>query len=768
MLRFVSVGRTAAVAVALSAFSLPLVAQQSNGQDSTRADSGKVVRLTPLTVTATRTVKTVFQAPQPVAVIDELKIQETNPNTVTDLFRMQPGLDVTGVGSNQARPSIRGQRGQRILLLQDGMRLSNSRRQQDFGELPALIDVSSVQRVEVVRGPASVLYGSDAIGGVVNMITRTPDSEGIHGTAGYRFSSALESASGCGVAASESGCRDTQNKVIGRLYGRLGSLSFAGGGSFRDSDGHHAPTGSYGDITLDSETRVLDTGLRDVSADGYVGYDVADGQRVFGKFEYYDADTAGFGWVDPEVFDPGSPTIEIRYPFQTFQKYTLGYEGNGLEVPVADRVSFVGYYQDNERELTNDIFIPFGSPDLGVRVNSANYTDIQTVGLRLEASKFAFDRVNFTYGADLFRDNTDNRDSSVTSYVGFPPGPPFLPDTSLAPNVPNASYRSVGAFFQGDIEITPWASLIVGARYQNIHAETKDTPGFSGELADQTNDAFVGAANAIFEVTDQITLLGTVGRAFRAPNIIEQFFEGPTPEGSGFQSRNPNLKPEKSLNVDLGARYRDSRVYLEGFFFRNMITDGIRITPTGDSVGPFFEVINDNVDKLRFVGVELAGDVQLPEGFSVGAHFTWFDTKDVSEQAPDALDEAPNPVGDSYSSKIGGALRYTYPTGLFFVEYELRRNGDRRDAFCPLDSLTACDADENFMDLKPAVGWVLPAFTVHNARAAVNLMQRGSLRHRIGIAVTNITDELYAEFSNASFFRPEARRRLTLTYDVSF
>jgi outer membrane receptor protein involved in Fe transport len=739
---------TAAIVTALSA---PVAAQNGIGADTTKADSGKVVRLTPYTITATRTAKRVFDAPQPISVIDESRIRETNPNTIADLFRSQAGLDVTGVGANQARPSIRGQRGQRILLLEDGMRLSNARRQQDFGELPALVDVSAVQRVEVVRGPASVLYGSDAIGGVVNMITRAPDQEGIHGSGGYRYGSA-----------------DNQNKGHARLYGRFGKLSFIAGGSYRSADTVHAPAGTYGDITLDSRTAVFDTDLEDYSVNLYVGYEMAEAQKLFAKFESYDADTAGFGWVDPDVFDPGSPRIQIRYPFQDYRKYTIGYEGNRLGTPVADRVNIVGYYQSNERELTNDIFIPFGSPDMGVTVNSINHTDISTVGVRLEASKFAFGRTNFTYGADFFQDDTKNTDNSVTSYLGFPPQPPFLPDTSLAPNVPNASYRSMGVFVQGDVEVTPWASLILGARYQNIHANAKTTPLFTGDLADQTNDAFVGAANAIVDVTDNLTFIGTLGSAFRAPNIIEQFFEGPTPEGSGFQSRNPGLKPERSFNVDIGARYRDSRVYFEAFVFRNMISDGIRIIPTGDSVGAFFEVINDNVDKLRFMGVELSGDVALPAGFSVGGNFTFFDTKDVSSEEAGSLEAAQNPVGDSYSSKIGGTARYTYPTGLFFVEYEVRRNGDRRDAFCPLESLTQCDADENFMDLKPAVGWVLPSFTIHNARAAISLKHLGAYTHRIGIAVNNITNELFAEFSNGSFFRPEARRGVTLTYDVTF
>jgi hemoglobin/transferrin/lactoferrin receptor protein len=748
---FRSLCRATVSATILAAFSVPATAQPVTGQDTTKTVNGKVVRLTPFTVTATRTAKRVFDAPQPVTVIDESQIRETNPNTIADLFRSQPGLDVTGVGANQARPSIRGQRGQRILLLQDGMRLSNSRRQQDFGELPALVDVSAVQRVEVVRGPASVLYGSDAIGGVVNMITRVPDEEGIHGSGGVRYGSA-----------------DKQNKGHASLFGSFGRLSFIAGGSYRTTDTAYAPAGTYGDITLGSRTAVFDTDLEDHSLNLYLGYEVAEGQKFFARFESYDADTSGFGWVDPEVYDPGSPRIEIRYPFQDYRKYTMGYEGNRLGTPVADRVSIVGYYQSNERELTNDIFIPFGSPTMGMNFNSINYTDISTVGVRLEASKFALGRVNFTYGADFFQDDTENTDFSVTSFVGFPPVPGFLPDTSAAPNVPNASYRSIGAFVQGDIEVTPWASLILGARYQNIHAATKTTPFFTGGLTDQTNDAFVGAANAIVDVTDQVSLIGTVGSAFRAPNIIEQFFEGPTPEGSGFQSRNSDLQPERSFNVDLGMRYRDSRVYFEGFVFRNLISDGIRAIPTGDSVGTFFEVINDNVDKLRFLGIELAGDVELPAGFSIGANFTYFDTEDVSSHEPGSLAGAQSPVGDSYSSKIGGSARYTNPSGLFSIEYEVRHNGDRRDAFCPLDSLAQCDADEVFMGLKPAVGWVLPAFTVHNARAAINLRRLGSYTHRIGIAVNNITDALFAEFSNASFFRPEARRGVTLTYDIAF
>ena len=513
---------------------------------------------------------------------------------------------------------------------------------------------------------------------------------------------------------------------------------------------------------------MLDTSLEDVSVDGYVGYELAENQRLFGRISIYDADTAGFGWVDPEAFDPGSPTIQIRYPYQDFKKYSFGYDGFDLGLPVADRIRIVGYYQRNKRELSNDVFIPFGAPDRGLIASTLNYSDIKTFGLRLESSKLTWHRVLFTYGADLFQDRTTNTDFGVNSYVGFPPLPQFSPDTSDSPRIPNASYRSIGVFAQGDVAISSRLSLILGARAQNLRAATRETPGSSSPLVSVNNSSIVGAAKAVFEVNDHLSLIGTVGRAFRAPNLIEQFFEGPTPEGSGYQSRNDNLEPETSFNIDLGARYSRGGLSLEGFLFRNIIFDGIRIIPTGDSVGVFFEVENANVDKLRFVGVELAGNLSLPAGFSVRGHYTYMNTKDISSPIPTESNDVWTGVGDSYSTKVGGTLRYSHPDNWVFAEYEVRHNGDRKDAFCSLESPAACDASPQYAGLKPAVGWILPAFTVHNARIGVKVMRTESLTHQMGIAVTNITNALFAEFSNASFFRPEAKRGVTVSWNMSF
>ena len=126
------------------------------------------------TVTATGSERNVFDIATPVTVIRAEKIAQKTAENAADLLREQPGVDVNGVGPNQARPVIRGQRGLRVLFLEDGLRLNNPRRQTDFGEIGGLVDLQNVSTIEVIRGPASVLYGSDAIGGVMNVISKDP------------------------------------------------------------------------------------------------------------------------------------------------------------------------------------------------------------------------------------------------------------------------------------------------------------------------------------------------------------------------------------------------------------------------------------------------------------------------------------------------------------------------------------------------------------------------------------------------------------------
>ncbi|HZK79175.1 MAG TPA: TonB-dependent receptor, partial [Gemmatimonadaceae bacterium] len=687
--------------------------------------------LNKVTVTATRNPKTVFRTASPVVVVDSTRIRATLPNGVAELLRESPGVDITGSGANQGRPIIRGQRGQRILLLEDGIRLNNSRRQQDFGEIPALVGLDAIDRVEVVRGPASVLYGTDAIGGVINLITMQPTYGGtgtsINGRASYNYSTS-----------------DRQQRPSSAVVGQVGRFGFVAAGSYRDARAYDAPAGQFGDVKLTDQTRVMDTGVRDESVLLQGGYGFSDHQSLSAKVSRYTAHDAGFGFVDNAALgETNAPSIQIRYPEQTYQKMTLQYRGNALGLPFADRAEVAGYTSSNERSLTLGVFIPFGPgtpPGAGVRVDSRNFTDVRADGFRAEAAK-SVGRNLVTYGMDFFRDRSDNTDSSVVAVLGFGPPHPQLNDTATTPN---ASFHTLGIFAQNDMSITDRLSAVLGARWQTATAGTRPTPRITSPLQESTDATAVGAANLLYRLTDQVNLITSFGRAFRSPNLIERFFKGATPEGSGYQLPNAGLKPERSFDVDLGVKVGTPRLYAEGFVFRNDVRDGIRIAPTGTKVGPFSAYQNVNVDRIRDQGAEMLVQARLVSGFSVGGTYTRYSSKNVLEPL--------NPVGDTYSSKITGSLGWRAPSGRFWSEYAVRMNGERKD-----------------VDLGTSpVGAVLPSFTVQSLRGGAKLFSVGSVSNDVTVVVNNLTNVLYAEFSNASFFRPEPKRTLAVSWTLNF
>ena len=684
-----------------------------------------------VTVTATRTKKDTFETPKAVSVVDSKKIEEKAPNNITELLVELPGVDVNGVGANQSRPVIRGFRGQRILLMEDGIRMNNSRRQQDFGEIPALVDISEVDKVEVVRGPASVLYGSDAIGGVVNIITRTPEfdpnTSKIHGTFGYRYGSA-----------------DKQNKGYANINGNAGKLGFMLSGNYRNAKDYTAPAGTFGNITLDNDVTVTDTGVKDGGANLLLTYNLSEQNQLSFKYEYYHSKDAGFGFIEPALYDPGSARIQIKYPMQEVQKYTFRYENRKLGFALADHVAFAGYHSKNERDLSMNIFVPFNIPrfpDAGLSLVSTNYTDVKTLGFRLEFNKGTTNHT-FTYGVDFFNDTTENTDSNITQLVGF--GPP-APEVDNTPTVPNARYRSMGVFIQDDITLFKRASVILGARYQNVNAKTKTTPGLEGEpLFSSTDQTVVGTANFLYGITDSLRLVFSVGRGFRSPNLIERFYNGVTPEGSGFQSRNLDLKAETSLNFDVGFKFRQRNVYLEATFFNNIVYDGIRIAATGNEVMGMDEYQNVNVDKLRMQGIETAGRLYFNFGLSAMANFTWVKSKDLGNPE--------TPYVDTYSSKFNMEIRYDHPGRFFWAAYDLRVNGEQKDVILVDNPL----------------GDVIPGYSVHTLSAGITLFKNSKFPQQLGIIVGNLTNTLYSEFSNASFFRPAPKRYVVLTWLARF
>ena len=421
----------------------PAVAIQVTPQE--KPDSARVstiplqpILLDPINVTATREEKGIFEAAAPVSVVDTLAIREQKPNNTADIIRDLPGIDVNGVGANQQRPTIRGQRGQRILLLEDGLRLNNARRSADFGELPAIVDVSKVERIEVVRGPASVLYGTDALGGVVNMIA----NEAPPYVAGdvYRGNLSLS-------------WRDQGDQIwpSGEIFGRSGHVGYGVSALYRNTKDYRSPNGTFGDVSFDDDVDVNDSGVEDQSYGAYLDYAIDERQKIMVKGDFYRANNAGFGYVsNADLGSPEDPTIRLQYPDQKVDRFSIMYRGVDLDTPIFDRFQVSGSYMDNERTFSQDILIgnPFG-PLTSLRFENENYTDLEGLGVRAEALKLLFEKHLFTYGGDYYRDDSFNRDQSTSTFDFGSPAPPMVSVDSSS-NVPNAVYERGGVFAQVD------------------------------------------------------------------------------------------------------------------------------------------------------------------------------------------------------------------------------------------------------------------------------------------------------------------------------
>jgi hemoglobin/transferrin/lactoferrin receptor protein len=731
-------------------------------QPTTTDEETKVVEEQPLasffdetTVTATGSERNVFDIATPVTVMRQEKIEQKTAENPADLLREQPGVDVNGVGPNQIRPVIRGQRGLRVLFLEDGLRLNNPRRQTDFGEIGGLVDLHNVASIEVVRGPASVLYGSDAIGGVMNAVSGEARFRSFSNVGGY-------------IEGRHSSAGDLANVSAG-LDAKFGRFTFQLGGTRRQSENYSVPAGRFGDIDLTDSTRVLDTGIEDSTAWGSITYAPSAAHSLRLRLNRYRADEAGFGYLPAEQYGATEEAkVRILYPTQAFDRAALSYNGSVQRI-WADSTNVQFYYQSNARELANDIDIDIGPvapgfPHSSVVAKTLNYSDLDTLGFRADAVKVLGNgRHIVTYGLEAARDESFNTDfSTTTTTIRTPHGNRATVTTDSVANAPNATNSTYGLFAQDEISIGRKLSVTTGVRFNSVETVAEETPNWNVDGLDFSDRTFVGALSARYQLNPSINLLASWGRGFRAPNIIERLFNGATPEGSGYQLLNMALESETSDNFDLGFKYSRANAFMEAVAFRNNIHGGViqaYLSPaeiaqldagTRAAIAAShaqFVVQQRNTARLRYDGVEIAVGWRTSRGIVLGGNYTWIDGV--------RIDAANPPTGDSYSNKTNIYARYEPAHGRYWAEYHVRRNGK-------------VDANLEPNAPVPPVGSTLPSFTVHGVGAGARLFQYGGFANEVTVWIENLTDELYAEFSNATFFRPEPGRTARISYRVTF
>ena len=660
-----------------------------------------------IVVTANRYEQQPFKVPQAVSILSPEEIRKRSPAIIPDLFRNIPGVETNDAGPFRTRPVIRGMFGSRVLILVDGERLNNTRESTFSGAQLSLVDIGQVDRVEVVYGPGSVLYGSDALGGVVNIITKTP--EGNPSGGGLRFN---------GNLSLRYSTVDEQRRGRLEVGGKHKKFSFLAGGSIRKASDYESP-----------ETTVVNSALgQENSFDVKASYDLSDKHGLSLDYQRFRADDVGY----PGTPDPPEFPAKFSFPYHDRDKIVLKWEAENLSTHLP-KISAKVFYQNLSKEFDSEMTIPAG-PTMSIYSFSRTVTDVQIFGFNFQELFLTSKDQYLTWGLDYYREIIDGSREVNTKMLTS--GGQVLSDTtSTNSTVPENTLDAVGVFLNNQLNILDKTTLTLGIRYDRFEVKTKKTkdyldtrviPPVPFESKSQSLNSINGGLGVVYRLSDRVNLVGNLASAFRAPNVVEQYFCGQA-SGTEFVVPNYDLEPEKSYNMDVGAKFNFEKFFASLTLFQNNFRDYIELEATGDSIRlghqNFPEWHYTNISELRIQGVEGGLEGNLGKGFYGSFNFAYNYGKNLTSDQPFFVSPLKTVVALGWKEKKG---RFGLESNLRYV--------DKQDR-------VPKDVEGKYRDNLPT-----PSFTVLGIEAFVELFGWQTLN----IVVNNLTNETYSEPYNAT------------------
>jgi hemoglobin/transferrin/lactoferrin receptor protein len=561
-------------------------------------------------VTASRAARDIQSEPSTVYRIDAQRVAiEEGARTLPDLLDGLPSVMLQKTGYGQSSPFLRGFTGFRTLCLIDGVRLNNSVFRDGPNQYWGTVDPLSLRSAEAVMGPASVLYGSDAVGGSVNALTLAPPAwQGtpvFEKTLLYRGATADRSTIG-------------RAQVAGQLSDKFG---FVGGVSVKE----------FGDLR----------GGRKVGEQDHTGYDEQDYDL---RLDYApDADS---------LLTVAHQTVNQDDAWRT-HKTVYGIDWEGLSAGDEKVHSF-----DQHRDLT---YVKYVRENLSgpvdrlawtlsrqaqdedrYRVKADDTQDTQGFDVTTWGSDFQLESDTaagaWVYGFDYYRDGVDSYGRKFKADGAFDKA------EIQGPVADDASYETVGLFvqdtirlFDGGLDVTP------GARYNYARADAdKVKDPVTGKRMGVNGDweAVAGSLRLLRPLTRDRAHVAYAGvsQGFRAPNLSD-LTRLDSARSNEIETPVSDLDPERYIAYEIGFKSRFERLVSRIGYYYTTIEDMIVRAPTGRIVDDLDEVTKKNSGDGYIQGVEVSETVLLARSWEAFVSAAWMQGRVDAYPTSDAVQE---------------------------------------------------------------------------------------------------------------------------------
>ncbi len=684
----------------IAALTLFVTAAMATAQTSENPPPTKPSKARQTVVTATRLMEDPFDVPYSIDVIGEESLRRRSYRTTPQALRDIPGVMVQETAHGHGSPYIRGFTSFRTLFLVDGIRLNNSVFRPGPNQYWNTVNPSSLDRFEIVKGPSSVLHGSDAIGGTVHAITRSPDTWAA--TVGFAYGGH----SSVRYATAEDSLQGRGEMSLGHTWDDGAKTGILIGGSAR----------SFGDLE----------GGRSVGNQPDTGYDETDFDI---KVQHgLDADTRVV-FLHQRVAQNDVPRTHRTVNGIRWQGLASGSDLQ-RDFDQDRRLTYLQLHRENIGSLVDTVRASVSwhrQQEVRDRIRSNTNRELQgfdvgTLGAWVQlASDTPAGRL--TYGAEFYRDYV----SSFLRRLQDPqPG-----DGIQGPVADDATYDLLGVYVQDSIEVMDNLALTLGARFQWAAADAGSVRHPVTSTRTSLHDdwtALVGSARLRYVlVPGEVHLFGGVSQGFRAPNLsdLSRFDSARSNE---LEIPSPGLDPEHYISYEIGGKVETERLAAQSSIFYTDIRDQILRFPTGGtSAGGETIVTKANVGDGYVAGIEVGASVRILDDTTVFGNATLIDGRITNFES------------------TASTLQETYPTRLmpFSAQLGARWEDSRGRFWAESVVVWAKKADRlSFSDQRdttriPAGG--TPGYAVWHARCGWNLSEQTSVQ----VLLENITNADY-------------------------